>query len=419
MAQRFGRLKHAWNAFVTPEGLRNKTPDYGEYYGSSSTHRPDRTRPGFTNGRSIITSVLTRIGIDAAGFPIKHVRLDDDNRYKEDVTSGLNDCLTVKANVDQPARMFRQDFITTIITEGCAAIIPVDTTISPLATGGYDILTMRVGRVVSWMPQHVRVNVYNDQKGIREELTLPKSMVAIIENPLYAVMNEPNSTLQRLIVKLEQLDAVDKQSSSGKLDLIIQLPYTVRSETKRTQANQRRRDIEFQLKNSQYGIAWADATEKITQLNRPAENNLLTQVEYLTKMLYGQLGITEEVMNGTADEKTMLNYWNRTIIPLLDAAVEAMRIAFLTKTARTQKQTILYFRDPFSLVPVEQIAEIADKFARNEILASNEIRQVIGFKPSKEAKADKLINSNMPTSDTGVNPGGKPALSVVPDAETG
>lgn len=403
MAKTLGdRLKHAWNAFVQPEGMRNRSPNYGEYFGASSGFRPDRTRMSFSNGKSIITSIYNRIGIDVAGIPMRHVRTDEQGRYLEDINSGLNSCLTLEANIDQADRHFRQDIVMTLFDRGVAAIVPVDTTVSPLSTGGYDIQTMRVGHVVTWYPHHVRVSLYNEATGTREELTLPKSMVAVIENPLYSVMNESNSTLQRLISKLNQLDAVDEQSASGKLDLIIQLPYVIKSEVKRQQAEQRRKDIEFQLKDSQYGIAYSDATEKITQLNRPAENNLMKQVEYLTVMLYGQLGITEEVMNGTADEKTMLNYWNRTIEPLLDAIAGEMRRKFLTKTARTQRQTIMYFRDPFKLVPIEQIAEIADKFARNEILASNEIRQAIGVKPSTEPKADKLINANMPQGKTGV-----------------
>lgn len=404
VAQRFStRLKHAWNAFVDPQRDRRREP-FSDYYGASYGTRPDRVRLNFSNERSIISSIYTRVGIDVAGVGIRHVRTDDQNRYLEDIDSGLNNCLTLEANIDQAARMFRQDLAMTLLDRGVAAVVPVDTSISPLDTGGFDIKTLRVGWIVSWYPQHVRVSLYNDQRGLREEITLPKSMVAVIENPLYSVMNEPNSTLQRLIRKLNLLDGIDEQSASGKLDLIIQLPYVVKSEARRQQAEQRRKDIEFQLKGSKYGIAYTDGTEKITQLNRPAENNLMGQIEYLTKMLYGQLGLTEEVMNGTADEKAMLNYWNRTIEPMLDAIVEAMRRTFLTKTARSQKQTIMYFRDSFKLVPVESIAEIADKFARNEILSSNEIRQVIGFKPAKDPKADKLINSNMPQADTGVNP---------------
>lgn len=416
MAQGFSsRIKHAWNAFVTPNEQRKMEPST-QYYGASSGFRPDRTRLSVSNGRSIVASIYNRIGIDVAGIGIRHVRTDDENRYLEDIDSGLNSCLTLEANIDQAARAFRQDVVMTLFDRGCVAIVPVDTTISPLESGGFDIRTLRVGWIVTWYPQHVRVNLYNEKTGLREEITLPKTMVGIIENPLYTVMNEQNSTLQRLISKLNLLDAVDEQSASGKLDLIIQLPYVIKSEARRQQAEQRRKDIEFQLKGSQYGIAYTDGTEKITQLNRPAENQLMAQIEFLTTMLYGQLGITEEVMNGTADEKTMLNYWNRTIEPLLDAIVEAMRRTFLTKTARTQKQTIMYFRDPFKLVPISEIADIADKFARNEILASNEIRQAIGIKPSKDPKADLLVNSNMPQSDTGVPPAGGDPLDDI-DAE--
>jgi putative sterol carrier protein len=327
---------------------------------------------------------------------MRHVRTDDQNRYLEDMDSGLNNCLTVEANIDQAARSFRQDIAMTLFDAGVAALVPVDTSISPEQSGGFEILTLRVGDIVQWYPQHVRLSLYNEETAQREEITLAKSAVAIVENPLYAVMNEPNSTLQRLLHKLNLLDAIDEQSASGKLDLIIQLPYVIKSEARRQQAEQRRADIEFQLKGSQYGIAYTDGTEKITQLNRPAENNLLAQVEFLTQMLYGQLGLTEEVMNGTADEKAMLNYWNRTIEPVLTAIVESMRRTFLTKTARTQKQTIDFFRDPFRLVPIENIAEIADKFTRNEIMTSNEMRQVVGMAPHPDPKADQLINSNMP-----------------------
>lgn len=406
MARFSDRLKHAWNAFVTPGENRRREP-FTDYYGASYGNSMHRTRMSFSNERSIISSIYTRLGIDVSGIPMRHVRLDDDDRYLEDIDSGLNECLTLKANIDQRARAFRQDIAMTLFERGCAAVVPVDTTISPLEGGGWDIKSMRVGYVVQWYPAHVRINLYNDQKGLREEITLPKEVVAIVENPLYAVMNEPSSTLQRLIRKLNLLDAVDDQSASGKLDLIIQLPYVIKSDARRQQAEQRRKDIEFQLQGSKYGIAYTDGTEKITQLNRPSENNLLGQIEYLTKMLYGQLGITEEVMAGTADEKVMLNYWHRTIEPIMDAITESMRSSFLTKTARTQKQSILYFRDPFKLVPIGGeggIADIADKFARNEIMSSNELRQVVGMKPSKEPKADQLVNSNMPQADTGVNP---------------
>lgn len=392
MATIGSRLKHAWNAFL------NQTPDQRmDSYGAGSFGiRPDKTRYTYSNERSIISAIYTRLTIDIASVDIRHVRLDESNRYKDDIDSGLNTCLTLEANVDQAATAFRQDIAMTLFDRGVAAIVPVDTTINPALSGSFDIQTMRVGEVLTWMPSMVKVRVYNEKTGRREDITVDKKFVAIVENPLYSVMNEPNSTLQRLIRKLNLLDAVDEQSASGKLDLIIQLPYVIKSEARRTQAEQRRKDIEFQLKGSQYGIAYTDGTEKITQLNRPAENNLLNQVQYLTDMLYGQLGLTPEVMNGTADEKAMLNYNNRTIEPILTAVVEAMRRTFLTKTARTQKQSIMYFRNPFKLVPMENIAVMADKFARNEILTSNEIRQVIGFKPANDPKADKLMNSNMP-----------------------
>lgn len=400
----FDKLKHAWNAFTNgPDPWKSYVGDYGGAY--SFGGRPDRQRLHFTNERSIISSIYSRLGIDVAGIQIRHVRMDDQGRYLEDMESGLNNCLTLEANIDQAARMFRQDVAMTLFDKGTAAIVPVDTSVSPLTNGGYDIQTLRVGDITMWYPKHVRVNLYNEASGVREEITLPKSMVAIVENPLYAIMNEPNSTLQRLIRKLNLLDAVDEQSASGKLDIIIQLPYTIKSEARRQQAEQRRTDIEFQLKGSRYGIAYTDATEKITQLNRPAENNLMAQIEYLTNQLYAQLGLTPEVMNGTADEKTMLNYLNRTIEPIVDAIVEAMRPKFLTKTARTQKQEIMYFANRLALIPIGGeggIADIADKLARNEIASSNELRQVIGWKPSKEPKADRLVNSNMPQADTGV-----------------
>jgi putative sterol carrier protein len=374
--------------------------------------RPDRRRFTIPNERSIISSIYTRLTIDVASVGIRHVRLDDSDRYLEDVDSGLNNCLTLEANMDQAAQAFRQDIVMTLFDKGVAAIVPVDTTINPSQSGAFDIQTLRVGEIVAWMPQHVRVSLYNEQIGRREEIVLEKKFVAIVENPLYSVMNEPNSTLQRLIRKLNLLDAVDEQSSSGKLDIIIQLPYVIKSEARRQQAEQRRKDIEFQLKGSQYGIAYTDGTEKVTQLNRPAENNLLTQVQFLTEMLYGQLGLTEAVMNGTADEKAMLNYNNRTIEPILTAIVEAMKRTFLTKTARTQRQSIMYFKDPFKLVPINDIAEIADKFARNEILTSNELRQVIGFKPAKDPKADKLMNSNMPQPNPQPNNAGQQPVPV-------
>lgn len=388
-------LKHAWNVFTNQDIREKSRPVTGASYGS----KPDRRRFLIPNERSMISSIYTRLSIDVASVDMRHVRLDEEKRYIEDIESGLNNCLTIEANLDQAARAFRQDIAMTLFDRGVAALIPVDTSINPEQTSGFDILTLRVGDIVTWYPNHVRVSVYNEKTAQREEITLNKSAVAIVENPLYAVMNEPNSTLQRLLHKLNLLDAIDEQSASGKLDIIIQLPYVIKSETRRQQAEQRRADIEFQLKGSQYGIAYTDGTEKITQLNRPAENNLMSQVEYLTEMLYGQLGLTEEVMNGTADEKAMLNYWNRTIEPVLTAIAEAMRRRFLTKTARTQKQDIKFFRDPFKLVPIENIAEIADKFTRNEIMTSNEIRQVVGLSPHKDPKADKLVNSNMPAAN--------------------
>jgi hypothetical protein len=407
---RFGNaLRHAWNVFSNQEDRLKALP--GAAYG----RRPDRARLRIPNERSIISSIYTRLSIDVASVDMRHVRLDKENRYLEDIDSGLNNCLTVEANIDQAARAFRQDVAMTLFDRGVAALVPVDTSISPRTSGGFDILTLRVGEIVVWYPQHVRISLYNDSTGEREEITLNKTAVAIVENPLYSVMNEPLSTLQRLLRKLNLLDVIDEQSASGKLDLIIQLPYVIKSELRRQQAEQRRKDIEFQLKGSQYGIAYTDGTEKITQLNRPAENNLMSQIEYLTQMLYGQLGLTEEVMNGTADEKAMLNYWNRTIEPILTAIVEAMRRSFLTKTARTQKQSIEFFRDPFRLVPVENIAEIADKFTRNEIMTSNEMRQVVGMPPHPDPKADQLLNSNMPQGSptpTGVVSEDHPAMQL-------
>jgi hypothetical protein len=410
---RFGNvLKHAWNVFTNQNEDRQMRV-YSGYYGSQGSQRTDRVRLAFTNERSIISAIFTRLSVDVSSIDIRHVRTDDEKRYIEDIDSGLNNCLTLEANIDQAARQFRIDLAMTLCDKGVCALVPVDTSINPDRSGGYDILTLRVGEIVGWFPKHVRVSLYNEERGVREEITVSKASAAIIENPLYAIMNEPNSTLQRLIRKLNLLDSVDEQSASGKLDLIIQLPYVVKSEARRQQAEQRRKDIEFQLKGSQYGIAYTDGTEKITQLNRPAENNLLTQIELLTKWLYVQLGLTEEVMNGTADEKTMLNYYNRTVEPMVTATVEAIRRTFLTKTARSQRQTIMSFRDPFRLVPIENIAEIADKFTRNEILSSNEIRQVVGIKPHKDPKADQLINSNMPQGDTGVTiPGNEPPVVV-------
>ena len=392
-------LRHAWNAF-NPSSYPDPVGDSYPTGGSMSYYRPDRLRPSFSIERTIISSIYARMSIDVAGVDINHVRTDEDGRYLSDVNSGLNNCLTVEANIDQGGRQFRQDVALSLLQEGVIAIVPVDTTSDPTISGAFDVQTLRVGKIVSWFPQHVRVSLYNEAKGYREEITLPKQMVAMVENPLYSVMNEPNSTLQRLIRKLNMLDATDEASSSGKLDMIIQLPYVIKSEARRQQAEQRRKDIEFQLKGSTYGIAYADGTEKITQLNRPAENNLLTQIQYLTSQAYAELGLTDTIMNGTADESTMLNYVDRTIKPILDSIVEAMIRSFLTKTARSQGQTIMYFRDSFALVPLSQIAEIADMFSRNEILTPNEIRTALGWKPSRDPKADKLQNSNMPVTVT-------------------
>jgi len=401
-------FKHAWNAFVNLD--KHEPFESVASYGT----RPDRARLRFTNEKTILSSILTRIAIDVADLAIKHVRLDDQGRFESEMVSGLNNCLTVEANIDQAAREFRQDFVMTLFDEGVAVLVPVDTTINPNVSASFDIQTLRVGTVVRWAPERVRVLAYNEKIGRREEVNLDKRFVAIVQNPLYSVMNEPNSTLQRLVRKLNLLDAVDEQSSSGKLDMIIQLPYVIKSDSRRLQAEQRRKDIEFQLKGSQYGIAYTDGTEKITQLNRPSENNLLKQVEYLTELLYSQLGITKEVMDGTATQPVMLNYYNRTIKPILTSTVEAMRRSWLTKTARSQGQSIMFFRDPFALIPATELAEIADKFTRNEILSSNEIRQGIGFAPAKDAKADELRNSNMPQSELGVNPPpAQPKLQLV------
>jgi len=397
MAGFASRIKHAWNAFLTQDPLGQNREWNGDFGTVSS--RPDRPRLPYSNERSILVSILTRMTVDTASIDLRHVRLDDQGRYNDDVQSGLNNCLTVEANTDQAAQHFKLDIVMSLLTQGIIAIVPVDTTVSPEKSGSFDIQTLRVGEITMWYPKHVRVRLYNEKRGQREEITLEKKFVGIVENPFYAVMNEPSSTLQRLIRKLNLLDVVDEQSSSGKLDLIIQLPYVIKSEAKKLAAEQRRKDIEFQLKGSQYGIAYTDGTEKITQLNRPAENNLLTQVQYLIDMLYNQLGITAAVMNGTADESAMLNYYNRTVEPILTAIVEAMRRTFLTKTARTQGQSILFFRDPFKLVPLggdNGMADVADKLARNEILTSNELRSAIGFRPSKDPKADQLVNSNMP-----------------------
>ena len=374
----------------------NRDPTEVDYaIGPAYYYRPDRPRLTRGNERSIVTAVYNRIALDVSDIDIRHVRLDENGRYIEDIDSGLNNCLTVEANIDQTGKAFIQDVVMSMLDEGCVAIVPVDTTLNPKVTGSYDINSMRTGKIVQWYPQHVKVNLYNDKTGRKEEVTLPKSMVAIVENPLYAVMNEPNSTLQRLIRKLNLLDYVDEQTGAGKLDLIIQLPYVIKSDARRQQAEDRRADIERQLKDSKYGIAYTDGTERITQLNRPVENNLMKQIEYLTSMLYSQLGINQAVLDGTADEKTMLNYTNRSIGPIISAIVDEMKRKFLTKTARSQMQSIRYFKDPFKLVPVNEIAEISDKLTRNEIASSNEIRQIIGWKPSQDPAADELRNKNL------------------------
>lgn len=384
------RLQHAWNAF-----RNNRDPTISVSTGPGSSDRLDRRRRRIFADKSIVTAIENRIAIDVAAVSIQHVRLDQDGRYRETMRSGLNSVFTLEANLDQTGRAFVQDIVQSMFDEGAVAVVPVDTTLSPLETGGFDIQSARVARITQWYPEHVICEVYNEKTGHKEELKLPKRMVLIIENPLYSVMNEPNSTLQRLIRKLNLLDSIDEQTSSGKLDLIIQLPYIIKTEARRQQAEQRRKDIEMQLAGSKYGIAYTDGTEKITQLNRSVENNLLNQIEYLTKTLYSQLGFTEEVFNGTADEKTMLNYNNRTVEPILSAIVDEVKRKWLTKTARSQGQSVMFFKDPFKLVPVEKIADIADKFTRNEILSSNELRGIVGFKPVQDERADELRNANL------------------------
>lgn len=393
------RVKQAWNAFMDKDSF-SRYRDIGPGY----YRRPDR--PMFTRGneRSIVTSVFNRIAIDAASINLRHVRLDENDRFVETMDTGLNNCLSVEANTDQTGRAFVQDAVMSMLDEGCIAIVPVDTTGDPNSTGAYDINSMRVGKIIDWYPQHVKVRVYNERTGNKEDVTLHKSIAAIVENPLFAVVNEPNSTLKRLIAKLNLLDAIDQQSGSGKLDLIIQLPYVIKTEARRQQAETRRQDIVNQLSGSKYGIAYTDGTEHITQLNRSVENNLMAQIEYLTSMLYSQLGITQSILDGTADDKTMLNYYNRTIDPILSAIIDEVKRKFLTKTARTQLQSISAFRDPFKLVPVNDLSEIADKFTRNEILSSNEIRQIIGMKPSADPKADELRNKNLSKPEGGDNP---------------
>lgn len=390
------RFKRAYNAFM------NRDPTY--YYrdvGPGYSYRPDRTRLTRGNERSVVTSVYNRIALDVAAISIQHCRLDENGRFESTIDSSLNDCLNLNANIDQTGRAFIQDIVMSMFDEGCVAIVPVDTDRNPNVTDSYDILSFRTGKITDWYPSHVRVKVYNDRTGNKEEILLPKNDVGIVENPFFAVMNEPNSTAQRLIRKLSLLDVTDEQTASGKLDLIIQLPYVIKSEARRAQAEQRRKEIEMQLASSKYGIAYADGTEKITQLNRSVENNLMKQIEYLTNLLFSQLGITQSIMDGTADDKTMLNYYSRSVEPVVSAIIDEMKRKFLTKTARTQRQSISYFRDPFKLVPVNDIAEIADKFTRNEILTSNEIRQIVGFKPSSDPKADKLVNSNISQPEEG------------------
>lgn len=394
------RFQHAWNAF------RNRDPTVYRYsdVGLGSSYQPGRAAFSGGNERSIVTAVYNRIAVDVAGIDVKHVKLDENGRFLKEVNSGLNECLTLQANIDQTARAFKQDVVISMLDEGCVAIVPTVTNESPLHTDGFKIYEMRTGKVVQWYPRHVKVRLYNDVKGKQEELLLPKSAVAIVENPFYTVMNEPNSTMQRLIRKLNLLDLIDEQLGAGKLDLIIQLPYVIKTDLRRKQAEERRADIERQLSGSKYGIAYTDGTEKITQLNRPLENNLMNQIEYLTSMLYSQLGITKEILDGSANEQAMLNYNNRTIEPIVSAIVDSLRVKFLTRTARAQRQTITFFRDPFRLVPVSQIAEIADKFTRNEIMTANEIRQVIGMAPSEDPNANVLKNKNIAHPEDEMDP---------------
>lgn len=391
------RVRHAWNAFLSEDKKHENASYYRTPldYGYSSINRPDRKRLSLGNERSIISSIYNRIAIDVSAIPIKHVRVNDNDAYESLIESGLNECLNIEANIDQTGREFIMDAVMSMFDEGCVALVPVDTNINPMNTSSYDILSMRVGKILEWYPRHVKLEVYNDRIGKKEEISLPKEKIAIVENPLYSVMNEPNSTLKRLITKLNMLDAIDEQTSSSKLDLIIQLPYTIKSESRQEQADKRKKAIEEQLTNSKYGIAYIDSTEHITQLNRPIENNLMNQIEYLTKLLYNQLGLTQEIFDGTASEQVTLNYYNQTIEPILSALVDEMKRKFLTKTARTQGQSIKYFREPFRLVPVGNLANIADSFTRNEILSSNEVRAIIGFKPSTDPNADELRNKNL------------------------
>lgn len=400
------RIKRAWNAFLSRE--HTSLPYYGGY-----TYRPDRFRPIRGFDRSIVASIQNRIALDVSSISIQHVTLDDNGRYMSTRSSGLNTCLTLSANLDQTGRSLIQDAVLSMLDEGCVAIVPVDTDSDP-EVGGFDIQSLRTGKIVEWFPDSVRVNVYNERTGVRQDVTLPKSIVAIVENPFYTVMNEPNSTMQRLIRKLNLLDVVDEQSGSGKLDMIIQLPYVIKTEARRKQAEERRQLIETQLAGSKYGIAYTDGTERITQLNRPVENNLLKQVEYLTNLVFSQLGMTQTILDGTADDKTMLNYYTRIIEPILSCVVDEMKRKFLTKTARTQGQSIMFFRDPFKLVPVNDMADIADKFTRNEILSSNDVRQIVGFKPSSDPRADELKNKNISEpSQNSSQPTADPASTTI------
>lgn len=390
------RLKHAWNAFL------NRDPPGSRYYGGGYSYRPDRMRFSRGSERTIINAIYNRIALDAASITINHVKLDENNRFDSIIDSGLNYCLNIEANADQTGRGLIQDIVMTFLEEGVAAVVPERTNFDPRYSNSYEIYSMRVGVPVEWYPNHVRVRLFNELTGQKEEITFPKKMVALIENPFYAVMNAPNSTMQQLVRKLALLDVVDEQAGSGKLDMIIQLPYVIKSPTRREQAEQRRADIEKQLSGSKYGIAYTDGTERIVQLNRSLENNILKSIEYLTNMVYSQLGVTQEILNGTADEKTMNNYMNRIIEPVVSAIADEFKRKFLTKTARTQGQSIMFFRDPFRLAPVSMIAEMADKFTRNEIMTPNEFRQVIGMKPSKDPKSDQLANRNIASADEGM-----------------
>lgn len=389
------RLKHAWNAFL------NRDPPGSRYYGGGYSYRPDRMRFSRGSERTIINAIYNRIALDAASIAINHVKLDENNRFDSIIDSGLNYCLNTEANADQTGRGLIQDIVMTFLEEGVAAVVPEKTNFDPRYSNSYEIYSMRVGVPVEWYPNHVRVRMFNELTGQKEEITFPKKMVALIENPFYAVMNAPNSTMQQLVRKLALLDVVDEQAGSGKLDMIIQLPYVIKSQTRRDQAEQRRAEIEKQLSGSKYGIAYTDGTERIVQLNRSLENNILKSIEYLTNMVYSQLGVTQEILNGTADEKTMNNYMNRIIEPVISAIADEFKRKFLTKTARTQGQSIMFFRDPFRLAPVSMIAEMADKFTRNEIMTPNEFRQVIGMKPSKDPKSDQLANRNIASADEG------------------